>query len=713
MADATVLPTYANNKFFLWNAKLTNSLDASTADTTIYWDKIPEDSSGQITGSFLIAVKNTRRSPNNVELMWAPAASVSADGLSGTVVRGLDPSGLDYTTGSADYVYSFDSGDEVFCAILPQDGELIRAAMQGIIATGGSNFIIGTDADGTVTVSRSTGTGTYVGWIRWSTVSDKAEFSNDGITWNSFDSVTASNLVVVTSSDTTPSNLNAKVTVTDGRLTKTVLNPAGNETLDLTLTTTSSNAELNKLTGTSANVTAANLNTLTAGPTSDASALHTHGAFPISLTTLEAIDGSVTPQYVAYGSANMKDRIAIYDTNGVIAVTTGTNRNIGSVDAFTWLAQSFVYTDALASSIKVNDLTVILRTQGTPTGNISVEIQADSGGAPSGTTITNGTSDAVSGGSLSTSYRAQKFTWATPPTLTSGTTYWLVFKRSVAVDAVNYFQILDAGGSTYANGTLATYTASTLSWSNVAADMKMQLVLNVSYGGKVCKCDADNVCRSNGFGFITENASAAASASVYYDHHVSYSGLTDGSTYVASTTGGALVVDSSSPTNVDISTPTPHVVAGTVVADKVVIGKYKRIVFTDDKITAFTAVANTSFDLLVPVGFRPDEITLKYSYNDASASANALGHSVERRYSGLTDQGGTFITEGNASSATATLISTGSVTAANLSYGKDTTSPWAGAVTLQAIYDNAILVRLTLDATADVLGLQSIECVKY
>lgn len=437
------------------------------------------------------------------------------------------------------------------------------------------------------------------------------------------------------------------------------------------------------------------------------------GAFQMTLTALEAIDGTTTPQYVAYGSTGMKDRLMIYDTNNEIASATGTARNFGSVDALTWLGQSFVYTDALAESIKVNDLTVMLRVSGAPADNVTCSIQADNGsGAPSGTTITNGTSATIAGGTLTTAYRPSKFTWATPPTLTSGTTYWLVFKRSGANDAANFYQILDANGSTYSSGTAASYTASTLTWANIAADLKLQLVFNISYGGKICKCDADNICRSNGFGFVTSSISAAASGDVYYDRHVTYSGLTDGTRYVASTTAGALVADSSSPTGTNINAPTPHVVAGDAVGGKLKMSQYKRLVFEDDKIGVTTAVAGVSFDLLIPVGFRPDEVILKYHYNDASAAANTTGHAVETHYVGLTEVGGTYVTEGQTSSATGTLVSTGSVTAASLRYGVDATSPYAAAVTLQAIYDNAVLVRLTLDATADVLGLQQIEFIK-
>lgn len=235
MANATVLPTYANNKFIFWNARLTDSLDDSTTDQAVYWDTVPVDENGAtVTGSILIAARNTRRNPNRTEMMWVPAAAVAADGLSATgVIRGLKPSGIDFTTGSASFCYEFDSGDEIFCAIVPQDGELLRSAIQGVIASGAVQQIMGNDAAATVTHKRSTGTGTSAGYLRWDVSTGKTQYSNDGSSWTNIDSATASNLVTVSAADTTPSYLQNKLTSDDGSIVFSINSPAGNEVLDI------------------------------------------------------------------------------------------------------------------------------------------------------------------------------------------------------------------------------------------------------------------------------------------------------------------------------------------------------------------------------------------------------------------------------------------------------------------------------------------------
>lgn len=434
----------------------------------------------------------------------------------------------------------------------------------------------------------------------------------------------------------------------------------------------------------------------------------------LSITTAEAIDGSVTPVYAAYGSANMKDVISIRSGGTSFEAGTGTGRNVGDVDARTKLSQSFVYTDSLAASIAANNLTIFLKIAGAAADNFYCEIQTDSAGSPSGSVVTNGTSAVVSGASLSTAYRPQKITWATPPTLTSGSTYHLVLRRSGANDAANYFVVLDSGGNNYANGTAKTYTASTLTWADLSLDIQMQLVFDISYAGKLCKCDADNILRANGVGFVTSNVSSGANAEISPDP-ITYSGLTDGKTYVASTTAGSIVADTSSPTGVDILSPTPHVVAGQVINGKIKNSTYKKITLNGDALGLPTAVASTFFDLFVPTGFRADEVILRYSYNDASATANTLATSVEKEYIGLTEVGGTYFPDAVVATATSTQLAFGALATSAVSYGTVGISapPYRNSITLQDIYDNGLLVRINLDATADTVGLQQIIAVKH
>nr|QGH72377.1 MAG: tail collar [Podoviridae sp. ctka020] len=233
MADATKLPTSSQLQIFHWRGKpkLTAGVAASATETTLNWSAPPLDKNGAIIdGGFLMNVIN--RSGES-EMIWVPVGNVSADGYSATgVVRGIDPNGLDYTVGDSDFIIELDGGSSISCVVAPQIGELLRSVLQGLIASGGSGFTMGIDAVGTVTFYRSTGPGTAVGFLRWFSTSGKVEYSNNGSAWNTFDSVTASNLVVASNTDTTPGTLTDKITA-GTNIVKTLLNGGGNESIQI------------------------------------------------------------------------------------------------------------------------------------------------------------------------------------------------------------------------------------------------------------------------------------------------------------------------------------------------------------------------------------------------------------------------------------------------------------------------------------------------
>jgi hypothetical protein len=98
-------------------------------------------------------------------------------------------------------------------------------------------------------------------------------------------------------------------------------------------------------------------------------------------------------------------------------------------------AQGFmVVTDRSIGQVRLR-----LKRSGTPTDNLRVEIQTDSGGLPSGTVVTDGASGDVPGSGVSVSYGWVSFNFSIPPQLTAGTQYHLVLKRSGSVDAANYY----------------------------------------------------------------------------------------------------------------------------------------------------------------------------------------------------------------------------------------------------------------------------------
>jgi hypothetical protein len=172
--------------------------------------------------------------------------SVSADGLTANnVIRGIDPGSIDYIAGDTSFADSHDAQEPIFCNIPAFVPELMRSVLQGLIASGGSDFIIGIDEVGTITISRSSGVGTSLGFIRWNSSTTKVEFSNDGSIWTAIDDTVSSVLFKISATDTTPGYALAKL-IAGTSVTITQTGTGGNETLviDTTLPTVVSAHEI-------------------------------------------------------------------------------------------------------------------------------------------------------------------------------------------------------------------------------------------------------------------------------------------------------------------------------------------------------------------------------------------------------------------------------------------------------------------------------------
>ena len=97
-------------------------------------------------------------------------------------------------------------------------------------------------------------------------------------------------------------------------------------------------------------------------------------------------------------------------------------------------------------------------------GLISATIQSDASGSPSGTVITNGTSNALSSTSVLSTFGWVSFTFATPPTITAATQYWIVITVNTTASSTARYLLL-ANNNGYASGTLAKSTNSGSTWS--------------------------------------------------------------------------------------------------------------------------------------------------------------------------------------------------------------------------------------------------------
>lgn len=171
--------------------------------------------------------------------------------------------------------------------------------------------------------------------------------------------------------------------------------------------------------------------------------------------------------------------------NGALAASTNGGSTWDTATYAAWDTTFTVTTSAegkskLAQSFQVSGATDVfsiklwLKKSGSPTGNLTVKIQGDSAGAPNGTPITNGISDTVAASTLSTSYGWIEFTFATAPSLTGSTTYWMVLETSDSASASNYV-LWGADGSSpgYASGSMSNYIAS---WTAESKDASFDIL---------------------------------------------------------------------------------------------------------------------------------------------------------------------------------------------------------------------------------------------
>lgn len=204
-------------------------------------------------------------------------------------------------------------------------------------------------------------------------------------------------------------------------------------------------------------------------------------------------------------------------------------------------------------------IVAMLAKQGAPADNCYLTVETDSASAPSGTPISNGTSNTVSGASLQTYLAQQAFTFASAFTLTAGTPYWVVFNRDGANSDTNYYYIAGAqynsnGGS--AGGTNVDYASfkgmsmtTGGSWgtaNNILPYIEIVPTSTGSFTAWQSDADASVDVMRNYQGLVVTTGSAGASGTMYLSGIIpGFTGLIPKADYYVSTTKGAISATSS------------------------------------------------------------------------------------------------------------------------------------------------------------------------
>lgn len=191
-------------------------------------------------------------------------------------------------------------------------------------------------------------------------------------------------------------------------------------------------------------------------------------------------------------------------------------------------------------NITSSEIIARMRVVGAPADNVTIQVQTNSSGSPSGTAITNGTSNNVGGGTIGTVVQNVTFTFASAFTLTAGTTYWIVFIRSGAIDAANYYEV-----SAYANdyGSYDGQVYNGTTWGDSGASPYFQMTLASGTPSiTVWRTDSDIEALSDFFGIAAETDTAGNTLRITLPGNVNtnQSSLTTGTLYFIGATAGAL-----------------------------------------------------------------------------------------------------------------------------------------------------------------------------
>jgi hypothetical protein len=257
----------------------------------------------------------------------------------------------------------------------------------------------------------------------------------------------------------------------------------------------------------------------------------------------EAFTGATTPQPAVI----INDLLQSYVDDGYI---------LGRATNGQQETQNLAISITPRSNVTAQSILLYLAKQGTPTGNISVQIQTDSSGSPSNTPITNGTSNNVAASGIVTSFSLVTIAFASAFSLVAGTKYWIVIKESDNSDSNN---ICIAGTSSPAEnwqgqgGAYAEFAgmkALSTTWSNADAGfVPFFQIIPSSGSGSFSLWRAEALSQNGGLeklaefaGFCITTGSAGASGTLAKGVVSGFS-LLGNTDYYVSTSIGTITTD--------------------------------------------------------------------------------------------------------------------------------------------------------------------------
>lgn len=445
--------------------------------------------------------------------------------------------GAGSATGSAHYI-----NDEVACVWTHRPTEVLNRKISGTEATGANSLKVGDETDSDIYLYFQNAD-TNKPYIKYDKTTNQLVYANDGsseIALGGAGTITAGDGLTLTAGDMDIDTSDTVIFVktSSGAADKDlvpILNASGKlATGFITAGTlaayisdvTATKDEINNaLDGISANVTDTNLNTLTAGASSDASSLHKH-----TYTTRDYVAGEALTAGDAVSSIPYELKFYTGFNEGDIALGDSNTQRKRSL--IVTPSRDVTLATAYIRGKEVNNSTLIL----------TITVETDNGGESSGTPITNGTANTLDTSNWGASYANRTITWATPCTLVAGTTYHIVLSVN-ATDAANYISISVPSTISLVHpglGGADTYDLDAGTWTGSGTEFFFWPDTQHQFGRKIYQTDSDSPLRTFGFvGIVSEDGVAEETVSVYDDVA---SGLTliEGEPYYISATPGVL-----------------------------------------------------------------------------------------------------------------------------------------------------------------------------
>ncbi len=181
----------------------------------------------------------------------------------------------------------------------------------------------------------------------------------------------------------------------------------------------------------------------------------------------DVVFSGVLPSFLA-GTNNLD--LSIYSSTGTTLDQSQTINNATKpIYGSRKIAQSF---EAGANGI-IPKISLLLGKVGTLANDLTVRIETDNSGSPSGTLVTGGSITVSKSEVTSAGWINKMFT--APPACVSGTTYWIVAYTSGGDPSNAYLWSLDSTEG-YADGEAKLYTTS---WASITGDMCFKIYKNV------------------------------------------------------------------------------------------------------------------------------------------------------------------------------------------------------------------------------------------